>query len=59
MSGGDLNTIMAAALEVSRRRAAILERMRVALELDDTLQALQCARELCGLKPDEKNDRVN
>ena len=54
----DLQNIVTAALDVSKRRAAVLERMKAAFELDDTLQALDCARELCGLK-NETGNRVN
>ena len=59
MSNGDLSNILAAALEVSKRRAAILNRMRTALEQNETLQALEYARQLCGLKTDETINRVN
>ena len=55
----DPQSIVTAALEVSKRRAAVLERMRTALETNDTLNALEYARELCGLKTNETSNRVN
>lgn len=61
IGSGELDSIVSAALEISKRRIALLERMRAAFESNDTLLALDLARELCGLKKtgDETDDRVN
>jgi hypothetical protein len=48
-----------AALAVTERRAAILDRMRAALEAGNHLEVINCARQLCGLQNGEKRDRAD
>lgn len=46
----EAKSLVNAALEVSMRRKTILALMRKALESGDERQALQFARQLCGLE---------
>jgi len=48
--------ILDAVIEISRRQAKILEAMRDALERGDNDEALDHARELCGLPRKSKTD---
>jgi hypothetical protein len=47
--------LVEAILEVGRKRKAILDRLRAALESGDNDRALELARELCGLKDEQSN----
>lgn len=47
--------IVDAILEVGRERKAVLEMLRAALESGDNDRALELARQLCGLKNEERN----
>lgn len=53
----DPNCVFEAALEVSRARAQILAELRTALERDDDQQALELARRLVGLGPDQQTGK--
>jgi hypothetical protein len=44
-----------AILEVGRQRKAVLEELRAALQSGNDLQALDIARQLCGLQHAESN----
>ena len=62
MTDQNMTALVEAALEISRERAAVLARLRAALEAGDDLAALDCARELCGLHEQKSNrthPRVN
>jgi len=50
--------IYEAALKIAQKRQEILSHMRAALETGDNVQALELARNLCGLS-DETSNRVN
>jgi len=50
-----LSGVVEAVLEVGRHRKAILQRLRAALECGDTKNALNFARQLCGLSNEESN----
>jgi hypothetical protein len=45
-------------LEVGRQRKIVLDQLRAALQSGDDCQALDLARQLCGLQ-NEKSNRVN
>jgi hypothetical protein len=47
-----------AILEVGRQRKVVLDQLRTALQSGDDSQALDLARQLCGLQNEESN-RVN
>jgi len=47
-----------AAMKISQKRRNILQRMRAALEAGDNAEALNSARELCGLETDETRNRA-
>ena len=47
-----------AILEVGRRRKAVLEELRCALQSGNDREALNLARQLCGLQ-NETSDRTN
>jgi len=47
--------IVDAILEVGKQRAALLEKLRAALESGDDPKALLLARQLCGLGHEESN----
>jgi hypothetical protein len=47
--------IVDAILEVGKQRAALLGKLRVALESGDDSKALLLARQLCGLGNEESN----
>jgi hypothetical protein len=55
----NLDSIVNAALAVTERRAAILDRMRAALETGNDFEVINCARQLCGLQNGEKRDRAD
>lgn len=55
----NLGSMVNAALAVTERRAAILDRMRAALEAGNHLEVINCARQLCGLQNGEKRDRAD
>jgi len=48
--------ILDVALEIARKRRETLERMRAALLADDTVEAVELAKELCGLAHHEKSN---
>ena len=50
--------VVDAILEVGRQRNAILDRLRAALQSGDNSQALNLARQYCGLTHEE-SDRTN
>ena len=50
-SAGVIHAIM----EVARQRKAVLERLRAALESGNNDQALELARQLCGIGNEESN----
>jgi hypothetical protein len=50
--------IITAAVDIARRRRAVLDQMREAFEHGDDDKALKLARNLCGLN-NEKSNRVN
>jgi hypothetical protein len=55
---GDSSNISGAVdaiLEVGRQRKAVLDHLRAALQSGDDSQALDLARELCGLENEESN----
>jgi hypothetical protein len=58
--GGPVNISGAvdAILEVGRQRKAVLEKLRAALQSGNDSQALDVARQLCGLHHEEC-DRIN
>lgn len=58
VGGKSIIGVVDAILKVSKERKAILDRLRTALESGDADQALELARQLCGLK-DEQSNRVN
>jgi len=45
-------------LEVGRQRKAVLDQLRAALQSGDSPQALNLARQLCGLQ-NEESARIN
>jgi hypothetical protein len=49
--------LIAAALEISAKRAQTLRCMKSALERGDDFKALQMARELCGLENEQQSRR--
>lgn len=53
-----LSEIVDAILEVGRQRKIVLDQLRAALQSGDDRQALELARQLCGL-PNEKSNRVD
>jgi hypothetical protein len=57
MSVSDLGGVLEAAMQIATGRREIIARLRVALEQNDTLCALQLARQLCGLN--EESNRAN
>jgi hypothetical protein len=54
----DLSGIVDAAVEISERRRETLATMKEALERGDSEEALEYARQLCGID-DEESDRTN
>jgi hypothetical protein len=54
-NGLSVSGVVEAILEVGRHRQAILLKLRAALECGDTENALNCARQLCGLANEEGN----
>ena len=52
-----LSGVVDAILEAGQQRKLLLDRMRAALESGANSQALELARQLCGL--DEKSHRAN
>jgi hypothetical protein len=57
-SSESMNGLIDAALEVSERRRAILERMRKAFEIGNDQEALSLAKELCGVNNEQKSNRT-
>jgi hypothetical protein len=57
MSVSDLGGVLEAAMQIATGRREIIARLRVALEQNDTLCALQLARQMCGLN--EECNRAN
>jgi hypothetical protein len=54
--------VVDAILEVGRQRKAVLDQLRAALQSGDNSQALNLARQLCGLQNEEStrtNPRLN
>ena len=47
------------ALEISANRRQTLERLRTALEQGTNAEAIQIARELCGLENEQKRHRAD
>jgi hypothetical protein len=54
-----LSGLVDAALEISNRRRAILERMREAFELGKDQEALSLAKELCGVNNEQESNRAD
>jgi hypothetical protein len=54
-NGLPVSGVVEAILEVGRHRKATLQRLRAALERGDTENALNFARQLCGLANEEGN----
>jgi hypothetical protein len=54
-NGLSVSGVVEAILEVGRHRQAILLKLRAALECGDTENALNYARQLCGLANEEGN----
>lgn len=50
--------MVSAALEIAKRRAVLLDRVRKALLTKDDLTAIELMKDYCGLS-DEKGDRTN
>jgi hypothetical protein len=50
--------VITAAVDIARRRRAVLDQMREAFEHGDDNKVLTLARNLCGLN-NEKSNRVN
>jgi hypothetical protein len=57
MSVSDLGGVLEAATQIATGRRETIARLRVALEQNDSLSALQLARQLCGLN--EESNRAN
>jgi hypothetical protein len=56
----EIQGMVTAALEIAARRKAVLASMRKALESGNESQALQFARQLCGLESNhETSNRAN
>lgn len=51
--------LVEAALAIAEKRRDILTRLRSALEQGKDAEALEFARQLCGLENDEARNRVN
>jgi hypothetical protein len=58
MSDARITALMEAALEIAQERREDLAKLRAALESGNDTQALELARELCGVDY-EKGNRVN
>jgi hypothetical protein len=54
-----LCSIVDAILEVGRQRAAVLVRLRAALQSGKQEEALDLARELCGMEYEKKSHRTS
>ncbi|MCU1285659.1 MAG: hypothetical protein JWO13_2009 [Acidobacteriales bacterium] len=61
MSVSDLGGVLEAAMQIATGRRETIARLRAALEQNDTLCALQLARQLCGLNEESNraNSRIN
>lgn len=59
VSGSDLKGLLDAALEIGRKRNAVLQRMRSALERNDNVEALRLGKELCGLEDKKTSNRTD
>jgi hypothetical protein len=54
-----LSGVVDAALEIARKRGETLARLRKALEQGNGTDALQLARELCGLNNEKEGNRAH
>jgi hypothetical protein len=55
----NLTGALEAALEIAGKRRETLARLRIALEQGNNAQALNIARELCGLDDEQESDRTH